>query len=60
MWETIGTQKDYKHTLSTSSKLLAERAQAVKLTSQLGKAFNKLIGKIFFPSIITMLKEQGR
>lgn len=54
MRERIGTQKDI---LSTSSKLLGERAQAAKLTSQFEKAFNKPIGKIFFSSIIAVLEE---
>lgn len=60
MWETIGTQKDYKHILLASSVFLAERAQAVKLTSRLRKAYYKLIGKRFFSSIVAMLADQGR
>lgn len=48
------TQTDYKHVLSASAELLAERAQSGKLTTQLRKALEKLIG-IFFSSIIAIL-----
>lgn len=57
MWETIGTQKSYKHILSTSSKLVVEKAQAVRLTSQLRQVFNSPIGKNLFWSLTAMLEE---
>jgi len=60
MRETIGTWKYYKNILSASSKLLTERAQAVKLTSQPRKAFNKVIGKISFSNTLAMPGDQGR
>lgn len=55
LMKTVGdTQTDYKHILSALAELLAERAQSGKLTMQLRKALDKLIG-IFFSSIIEIL-----